>query len=288
MGSKVWLFADGAQAEARAVAWYGPVPALKSWFQRGDDVHLNVTKMIAEYIQKNDIDMPTITLLDGSKVHLFWSKPYDQLTAENYERQVAKTTVHANNYKMGARKFALVTGLPEAHAKAVQETYFRVLPEVRTGYHALIDSELRRSRTIAIPYGWRRQFFGLLDDDTSRAAYSFLAQSTVGVWMTRLWNDACEVFGRASTLNVTTPEAIRSCGLGVALQVHDALGLVVDNDPETIYWTAKKIKEMAEKPIPLPYSRGELVIPVDFEMGPTWGDLKKVKLSDLEKACQSN
>ena len=105
--------------------------------------------------------------------------------------------------------------------------------------------------------------------------------------MTRLFNDARECFGTVDNLTLPTPEAIRNCGLGVGLQVHDALGIVVENDPVAILWTARKLKEWAERPIPLPYNRGELVIPVDFEVGPTWGDLTKTSIQKLEAACQS-
>lgn len=263
---KTWIFADYSQAEARVVAWKGPVPALKQWFLDGEDVHTNVARYIARYVQTNRIRIPR---------DLFMAKPWNTYGKEDEERQISKTTVHANNYGMGKRKFALITGLPEAYAKIVQEIYFTLFPEVRTGYQRGIEDQLRRNRTIAIPQGWHKVFYDMWTDDMLRAAYAFYAQSTVGHMLVRTLSDCCEFLANEG-IEVWTPEAIRSQGLDVQLQIHDAIGVSIEDDPSTIEFACRAIRRFGEHPISI--NNEELVIPMDFKVGPSWGDATDYKL----------
>lgn len=258
----IWLSADGSQAEARVVAWAGPVPSLRSWFSNREDVHLNVARQIARIVQENKLVLPR---------RLFMSKPWNEYTKEDKsERQVAKTTVHANNYGLGKIHYSTLTGLPVKFAQILQEIYFSLFPEIKTGYQAWIDSLIRESRTIVTPFGRRRVFYDVIGPELSRAAYAFYPQSTVGDWLTNMITRLCECFSEPSGL--LTPQRIRLCGLGVQLNVHDQVLIAVPNQEEDILYAARQAKSIGEEPINIRGS--DMVIPVDIKTGPNWGELK--------------
>lgn len=268
---KVWINADYSQAEARVVAWKGPVPALKTWFIEGADVHLNVAKMIARVVQAGKLKLPR---------NLFTGKPWDSYTADDPERQLAKNCVHGNNYGLGPVKFGLMTGLPKNAAEMVQNIYFSIFPEIKTGYQAGIRAAIDRDRTIVLPEPlcWKRTFYDIAGDELYRAAYAAYAQSTIGGKLVRLWTRLSHLF--EETLpegQLATPSNIRKMGLDVRLNVHDSVGVVVPNDEVVIEHTCRIIKKLGEEPLII---NGEsLVIPMDFKVGPNFGDLKKYKLS---------
>lgn len=260
--SKVWIFADYSQAEARVVAWAGRVTLLKEWFSAGKDVHSGVAQMIARYVQENRFALPD---------KLFATKHWSEFGKGDPERQLSKSTVHANNYGMGKLKFSQITGLPARYAEALQTIYFRLFPEIRTGYQAWIEEQLRRTRTLVLPQGWPLQFYDMFGPELSRTAYALYAQSTVGLMLTHTLNEVCEHFSR-EVRGLRKPSAIRAQGLDVRLQIHDAIGAAIEDDPAQISYACSIIKKAAEEPISI---RGEeLVIPVDFKVGPTWGEAK--------------
>lgn len=277
--SKLWVFGDYSQAEARVVAWAGPIPALKGWFQRGEDVHTHVAQMIARVVQENHVVM-------GNR--LFTQKPFNEYGKGDPERDVAKNTVYGNNYGMGPTKFALIVGLPEREAKVLQEIYFSLFPEVRTGYQARIATQLRETRTIKTPLGREKRFYGMFDEEMKRAAYSYYAQSTVGDLLTDVVCDLCELgnglpqppleYVKDRLDPLPTPDNLRSIGMDIRLQIHDAIGVCVENDLAIVEWTLKTIKRVAERPIII--NDDPMVIPMDFKLGRSWGTAKEVKLDD--------
>lgn len=262
MNGRVWIYADYSQAEARVVAWAGPVPALKTWFQKGEDVHLNVAKMIGRIVQEHKIQMPR---------SLWSTKPWQELTRKDPERQLAKNTVHGNNYDMGKVKFALITGLPVKYAAIVQEIYHATFPEIRSGYHKWINDELTKTRTLYNPLGWKRTFYQRYGPELSRAAYAWYPQSTIGLLTIRTLRKCCEVFDTESVPLWKAPWEIRRRGLDVQLQVHDSIGVSVPDDPAAIEYACSIIKTKGEYPLTI---KGDtLTIPIDFKVGPNWGEL---------------
>lgn len=273
--SKVWIFADYSQAEARVVAWAGPVPALKLWFQTGEDVHSNVARMIAKVVQDNKVHMAK---------NLFATKHWEDYGKGDPERDLAKNTVYGNNYGMGPTKFSLIVGLPEREGRLLQEIYFSLFPEVKTNYQTKIVQWLRESRSVKTPLGREKRFFGNFDEEMKRAAYSYYPQSTVGDLLTDTICNLCTFWD--SLLHskdyivpmIQTPDEILRGGLDVRLQIHDALGVCIDDDPSIIEYTMKTIKFIAERPI---FIDGDpLSIPMDFKIGPSWGTAKEVKFEE--------
>lgn len=263
----IWLSGDFSQAEARVVAWAGPVPALKTWFKTGEDVHLNVAKMIGKVVQEAKLALSQ---------NLFMNKSYKDLVKSDPERQLAKNTVHGNNYGLGKNKFALLTGLPIKHAEMVQNIYHGLFPEIKQGYQRWIETCLRKDRTLTTPLGRRKIFYGIISDDMLRAGYAYYPQSTVGDLLVRLLCDTCEAFSPNDPFHISfdglykglaTPEAIRARGFDVRMQLHDNINVIIPNDPDSIRYAYTTIKKLAG--VTMIINGDPLVIPMDFKIGKT-------------------
>lgn len=257
---------DYSQAESRVVAWRGPVPRMRDIFKRGSDIHLEVAKTIARVVQENKIILPN---------KLFMKTPWDKLTAANKdERQIGKTTGHANNYGLGSEKFAMFTGLPEKYAKIIQTIYHSQFPEIRGGYQQWIENELRRTRTLVTALGRPKVFYDIFSNEMLRMAYAYYPQSTVGDLLTQTIVKTCECFEEVAFDDavIWTPARIRQAGLDVRLNVHDAVYVSVPNDPESIAFAVNTIKKVGE--IPLVIGDDTLVIPMDFKVGVNMGELR--------------
>jgi hypothetical protein len=273
-GERVWVFGDYSQAEARIVAWRGPVPLMRHWFETGQDVHLNACKMIARVVQTNRLQLPQ---------RLFSTKHWEDYVKTDPERDTSKQTVHASNYGVGKRKYGLLTGLPEKYAAVLQDIYFGLFPEIRTGYQAWIDSCLRRDRTVTTPQGWPIKFYDVFGPELQRSAYSLYPQSTVGLLITSTLVGVANHFGETQgggCWRKATPTAIRARGLDTRLQIHDALGISSINDPFVINYTCSVMRHYAQQSLMIGDS--ELVIPMDFKVGPSWGEAVDYKPQFVE------
>jgi hypothetical protein len=290
------------QAESRVVAWKGPVPKLKQWYQEGVDVHAYVCRLIAKVVQESNIQTP-LNIATGKQ--LFKNKNWDRYSKGDEEREISKRTVHAYNYGMGVAKFALITGLSEQFATILLKIYSTLFPEIKTNYHAWVEGCIRKNRTIWMPepVKFRKIFYDIVDDELMRSAYSCYPQCTVGAMLSRTIAHCCRIFKedkddklreqwcawyggenwerwlRLRNKDVKTPEAILWSGMDVRLNIHDAGGISIPDDPALISWAVTTWKSIAETPIKIS-DKEELIIPVDFKIGATWGsnDLKDYKI----------
>jgi DNA polymerase I - 3''-5'' exonuclease and polymerase domains len=293
---RVWLFPDYNQAESRVVAWRGPVPKLKRWYLEGQDVHLNMTKMIAEVIQRQRIIMPN---------KLFTRKHFSEFIKGDEEREQTKRIVHGGNYEVGIDKVALILRVPREVAKILVGIYFTLNPEIRTNYHVWIRNTLKATHTLWMPepVRFRKVFWDILDDDTYRQAYAAYPQSTVGAMLNRTLSICANVFKNDLDEKLKdqwcawygsenwdlwrmerdgdskSPQAILWSGMDIRLNVHDAGGISIPNEPSLIEWAARLWKTTGETPI-LIEKDDPMVIPIDFKIGPSWSgdDLKEYKL----------
>lgn len=278
--SKVWVFGDYSQAEARVVAWRGPVPRLKQWFKDNEDIHINLAKLIAKIVQQGNIPLPRP---GTNQRDLFSRTPWDKLTksVDSHERDIAKNCNHANNYGVESAKFALMTGLPEPIARVIQAMHFKIFPEIKTGYQRWIDDCLRSNSTIITPLGRRHTFYDRPSPDRSRSAYSLYAQNTIGDLLSLCMGRLHECFDSVSNFRVVSPDVLVKCGLDIALQEHDAVG--VRSEESRVDETCKLIKDAGE--IPLEIAGDTLIVPMEFKVGPSWGEAKEYKYQDsFEKA----
>jgi len=165
---------DLSQIENRIVAYVGGVISQIEAFESGIDLHTLTASVI-------------------------FNKPYDQISKEDgsstlgdgrqSERYWGKKGNHGINYDESYKKFALVNEMTETEAKRILESIHRGYPEIRNGYHQLIQNMLiRERRYITNLFGRRRLFLGpiipsqtvRMSDcrNTYREGYAQLPQST--------------------------------------------------------------------------------------------------------------
>lgn len=301
---RVWLFADYNQAESRLVAWKGPVPLLKKWYQQGVDVHAHVCQLIARVIQENKIATP---INGATNVPFFMSKPWADYKKGDEEREISKRVVHAYNYGLGADKLALMLGITLEFAALLLKIYGTLFPEIKTNYHKWVEDCLRKNRTIWMPppVEFRKVFWDdVTKPEVQRSAYSCYPQCTIGSMLKRTIaklgrifredsdglyrKEWCAWYGegnwdywrRLRLQDDRSPQAILYSGMDIRLNVHDAGGISVPDVDWLIAWVAKTWKSVAEEPIQIS-PKETVVIPVDFKIGKTWGneDLKDYKLT---------
>lgn len=280
---KVWIMGDYNQAEIRVAAWRGPIPTMKKWFETGEDIHMNVARLIGRIVHETKTDMPYIK---GTKEMLWRRKPPEELDNDNQmdhdnERDLAKRTVHANTNGMWKNRFAMITGLPVPIAGTVQEIYHGLFPEVRRNYQqGIVEEVLRNGGTLKNAWGWERTFYKVnpftnsYDDDEFRIMYAWYPQSTIGMLTIKAWTKMCEIYDYK--IDLFTPGEIRKMGLDCRLQVHDLIGVSCVDNTTVIEEIIKQMRKCAEIPITI---NGEiLIVPMDFKVGPSWGEMKSIKV----------
>ncbi len=166
---------DLSQAENRVVAYVGGVVEQIRAFEHGIDLH----KMTASII---------------------FNKPYDEISSEDgsstigdgrqSERFWGKKGNHAINYDTGYKTFALVNEMTEKEAKQTIERIHKGYPQIRQGYHKIIQGMLQKNRTVTNLMDRHRLFLGPVVPSfpntskgactkTFREAYAHFSQSTV-------------------------------------------------------------------------------------------------------------
>ncbi|MBU2395687.1 MAG: hypothetical protein KKH70_20325, partial [Gammaproteobacteria bacterium] len=165
---------DLSQIENRIVAYVGGVISQIEAFETGIDLHRLTASII-------------------------FNKPYDQISAEDgssdlgdgrqSERYWGKKGNHAINYDVSYKKFGLINELSETDSKQVLASVHRGYPQIKGGYHAVIQEMLRKDRTVTNLFGRHRLFLGPVFpqppyissyacEETFRQSYAHLPQST--------------------------------------------------------------------------------------------------------------
>ena len=165
---------DLSQIENRIVAYTGGVLAQIEAFEQGIDLHTLTASIIFHkpYDQISKVNGSS-TLGDGRQSERYWGKKLN----------------HGTNYDESYKKVALVNELPELEAKQLMEEIHSGYPQIRGGYHAMIQDMLKTSRTVTNLFGRTRLFLGPVFEsfpnvprhactETFRQAYAHFAQST--------------------------------------------------------------------------------------------------------------
>ena len=241
---------DLSQIENRIVAYVGGVIEQIKAFEQGIDLHRLTASMIfgKPYDQISDKDGSS-PLGDGRQSERFWGKKGN----------------HATNYDVGYKTFALVNEMPESEAKMVLERIHRGYPQIRQGYHLIIQEMLKKNRYVVNLFGRKRLFLGpIIPSQTTprsaclttyREAYAHLPQSTTAdkinehgvefIYYNQQWFKPVELL----------------------TQIHDS---IVFQIPLSIPWTQHaeiilRIKNSLEKPL---HWRGrEIPTPCDVSIG---------------------
>lgn len=165
---------DLSQIENRIVAYTGGVITQIKAFEGGIDLH----RLTASVIFGKPYD--EISSVDGSS---------DLGDGRQSERYWGKKGNHAINYDVGYKTFALKNEMPETDSKRIIETIHRGYPQIRGGFHKVIQDMLLDNRTVTNMFGRTRLFLGPIIPsypdvpkyavlDTLRQAYAHFPQST--------------------------------------------------------------------------------------------------------------
>ena len=251
--NKEFVAADLSQAEARVVAWESKdLKTIDLFLNPAYDVHWEKAKGIFGfgaaqiYNPKEEIYSPVAKL----------SKPM------KFFRNLGKTVVHAANYDMSYGMLMVIMAreevfLPALTCKTLLEGYKQQTPMLGEWKRG-VEDKIRATRTLISSYGRKRQFLGRLNDSLFRSAYAFSPQSTVG----EIVEDGIKA------INAEVPLC------QIMLNNHDEV--IVQSDPKDRLAVMKEVKRCME--IPLTIHGKELIIPVDFKVGPDWGRLEEVEL----------
>jgi len=242
---------DLSQIENRIVAYTGGVLAQIDAFEQGIDLHTLTASIIFRkpYDQISKVDGSS-TLGDGRQSERYWGKKLN----------------HGTNYDESYKKVALINELPEAEAKQLMEEVHRGYPQIRNGYHTMIQDMLKSSRTVTNLFGRTRLFLGPIYEsypntpryactETFRQAYAHFAQSTCA---DKVNEQGIEYI--YYNQNLFKP-------IELLAQIHDS---IVFQIPLTIKWTEQAkmlllIKQSLETP--LIWHEREIPTPVDLAIG---------------------
>jgi uracil-DNA glycosylase family 4 len=233
---------DLSQIENRIVAFVGGVISQIEAFESGIDLHRLTASIIFNkpYDQISDED-GSATLGDGRQSERFWGKKGN----------------HATNYDVSYKTFALVNEMSETDAKQTLEAIHRGYPQIRGGYHQVIQNMLRENRMVTNLFGRNRLFLGPIFpdrftqkgacDSTFREAYAQLPQSTCAdkmneqgieyVYYNQQWFSPVEI------LTQIHDSLVFQIPLSVPWHVHAEILLRIKASLETLLlWHEREIK----------------------------------------------
>ena len=171
---------DQSGADAQVVAWEANDDILKQLFRAGVKIHAHNAKDL----------YGADAGADGKQ------EPY-------YSR--TKQGVHLSNYGGTARTLAVTIGITIHEAEKFQRRWFDIHPGIKD-WHRRIESDLQTRRFVANRFGYRRFYFGRIEELLPEAL-AWIPQSTVAI----ITNTALERIHRE------LPSA------ELLLQVHDSL-----------------------------------------------------------------
>ena len=135
------------------------------------------------------------------------------------------------------------------------------VPEIQSVFQREIREKILATRMLRNPFGRERIFFGRVDDDMFRKAYSHACQSTI-----------------ADLIDAALVE-LDEKGVDLLLQVHDEIDAQCEDNPQVIAATCAVIKTAMERPIQVPGVDEPLIIPVEIQIGKNWCDVEDYELS---------
>lgn len=193
------------------------------------------------------------------------------LVKEKEKISVTGNSNHATNYDIGYKTFALVNELTEAEAKYTLEKIHRGYPQIRGGYHVVIQEMLKENRTIVNPFGRTRLFLGPIVPsypnvpasacyNTYRDAYAHLPQSTTadkineqGIIHT-YYNQ--QLFSSVELLTQIHDSIVFQIPLSEPFEEHARIVLDIKQSLEQpLYWKGKEIPTPADISIGLNMSK---------------------------------
>lgn len=245
---KVFLEADGSQAEARHVAVLAQDFELLASFDIKPKLHARTAGMIFGYDpSKIGKDSPTVP-----KIGIAY---YD----------LGKRIRHAGNYNMGPGRLAQMTHIAFNECRKMLDKFHELSPQLRGVFHKEVIETLKRTGELVTPYGRKRQFFGYKDESLEKEAIAHIPQSTVSDHTKFSIPRILEIAPWIWFLN----------------EQHD--GLLMEVPKERYEEAGKIVKTVMERPVNYSLctlSRDfNLIVPAEVSMSETnWMELKEINV----------
>jgi DNA polymerase-1 len=221
---------DLSKADLRIVTWESDEDEMKQMLREGFDPYIESARECY-----ND---RTITKIrpDGS---------------EHPKYKQFKSFAHGTHYLGTPYGLAGRIGITVHEAEKTQRWYFSRFPKIKE-WQERFKGELQSRRYVQNIFGYRRYYFNKITEDTMREAIAWLPQSTVALYINRIWMNIYKRYPH----------------IWVLLQVHDSL---VGQFPS--FRKEECLKQLNEAgQIVLPYA-DPLVIPVGIKTSDvSWGD----------------
>jgi DNA polymerase-1 len=233
---------DLDRADLQVVVWEADEPDLKAALKMGVDMHL-----LNAYLLADKEPPPFEELVENHPRYGDHRTPYKK------QRQLAKTFIHGSNYGGSARTMAATCGLSIKESERFQQRYFSRYPGLKK-WHQRVEEQLRKERMVTNKFGYRRYYFERTDSILPEAL-AWIPQSTVGIYINRIW----------ILIEEYLPE------VQVLLQVHDSLA---GQFPTSRASTCKHDILQLAKQVIIPYD-DPLIIPLGIKMSNiSWGDVE--------------
>lgn len=267
---------DLSQIENRIVAYVGGVISQIKAFEQDIDLHrLTASIIFGKPYNEISAEDGSSTLGDGRQSERYWGKKGN----------------HATNYDVGYKTFALKNEMGETEAKHILESIHQGYPQIRGGYHQVIQNMLKKNRVVTNLFNRNRLFLGPIIPSypnvpkgacqaTYREAYAQLPQSTC----------ADKINEQGVEFIYYNQEIFKSIEL--LTQIHDS---IVFQIPLSVPWIEHArmislIKDSLETP--LTWHETEFATPCDIAMGLNMGKKtmtefkSKDVLADMDKFAE--
>lgn len=231
---KVLIKSDLSQAEYRVLIWYARIDRI-------------IDKLI------ND---PNFSIHWWNATENIYKLPREQITPAMYA--MSKNGTYGANYGIGALKVSRMYNMDYQDAKMIIDNYHRNVPEIQGIFQREIREQVKQTRMLTNPLGRQRLFYGRMDEELFRAAYSHYCQSTV------------------ADLIIAALVTLDAKGVEVLLQVHDEL--VVQCPEGEVQDVAREVRLAMERPLQIPGVSAPLVIPCEMKYGKNWYDTQPIKV----------
>jgi DNA polymerase I-like protein with 3'-5' exonuclease and polymerase domains/uracil-DNA glycosylase len=221
---------DLSKADLRIVTWEADEPQMKAMLAEGRDPYVEAAR---EFYHD-----PSISKIRGDG-------------SEHPKYRTFKSFAHGSHYLGTPFGLARRLGLTVHEVERTQKWYFGRFPGIPQ-WQSRFKAELRAKHYVQNIFGYRRYYFDRIDEATEREAIAWLPQSTVAIYINKIWVNLWEQDRRVQVL----------------LQVHDSL---VGQYPTHLRGSClDAIKAAAH--IVLPYA-DPLVIPVGIKTSEkSWGE----------------
>jgi len=223
----VFIKVDGAQAEARVVAYDADIDKWKEDFERA---RLNPGSFDAHCSLASDM----------------YKIPYDEVPTDDWEldertgleiptiRYKAKRCRHGLNYRMQYVRLAATAHLTLFDAKKAFIFYHNTTPEIKKWWEEL-ERLAKKHRELWTPLGRRYRIIQRIDEDALESIVAFRPQSTIGDKVKKVWYQSAE------------DDEWDNRKMRIKLNEHDAL--IGYATPEKAETALRIIKRHMEEPI---------------------------------------